>query len=87
VSLLLKLLEQLEPDFDNAICEEEKDDIIEFAIILLLGFLLDLRGEEIMKTDIDIADSDGLRRLFRRDSTMEAGNLKIDEKVVNLKNR
>jgi len=59
---LLKLLEQLETEFDNAICEEEKDDIIGFAVILLLGFLLALQGKEIMNTDIDIVDSDGVRR-------------------------
>jgi len=51
-SILLQLLEQLVQDFDNALHEEEKDDIIEFAAILLLGFLLGLQGEEIMKTDI-----------------------------------
>ena len=73
---MLKLLEPLESDFDNAICEEEKDDIFEFAVILLLGFLLALRGKEIMKTDIDIVDSDGVRRSIRQDSTTEAGNSK-----------
>ena len=57
---MFKLLEQLEPDFDNAICEEEKDDVIEFGVIL----------------DIDIVDSDGVRRSIRQDSTTEAGNSK-----------
>jgi len=192
---LTELLKQLEDDYDNAGGEEEKDAIVEFAVLLLVGFLLGLRGEEIMKTDIsgllkyldvgagdetfphvvvpligrlkgelgeryhmlimarvtrsgiqaekwmdrlclslvrrdmwngfvfqgkkgqqrkigsydsqfverlervqetmgclfepgiDVADAYGLRRSLRRGSTTEAGNLKIDERVVNMNNR
>jgi len=51
-SPLIKLLDQPDQDFDIALCEKEKGDIIEFALILLTGFLLGLRGKEIMKTDI-----------------------------------
>ncbi|CAJ1962796.1 unnamed protein product [Cylindrotheca closterium] len=51
--IFLELLRHLEDDWNGAHENPiERDGIAEFAGVLLIGFLLGLRGEEIVKTDI-----------------------------------
>lgn len=50
--ILMELLEDLEFDYQRAETDAEKDEIVWFANLLVIGFLNGLRGEEIMKVDV-----------------------------------
>ena len=49
--IFVGLLDQLNHDYDTSKSQEKQDYVVEFASVLLFGYLLGLRGEEIMKVD------------------------------------
>ena len=45
------MLVHLESDWKASLSDEDRDEIVEFACALIAGFLVGLRGEEIVKMD------------------------------------
>lgn len=50
--IFIELVKQLELDWTEATTDGERDLVAEFAGLLIIGYLLGLRGEEIVKVDI-----------------------------------
>ncbi len=50
--VLHELIEQLDREFRGARTDRERYDIVEMAMFLLIGYLLGLRGEEILKVEV-----------------------------------
>jgi hypothetical protein len=52
-NISIELIRNLEEDWEEAEGDDtRRDEVVTFAAILVIGFLLGLRGEEIVKTDI-----------------------------------
>ena len=50
--IFFEMMKHLELDWRESVTNEERDGVVEFAGMLLFGYLLGLRGEEIVKVDI-----------------------------------
>ena len=48
----MELVTQLELDWNEATTDGERDLVVEFAVLVIIGYLLGLRREEIVKVDI-----------------------------------
>lgn len=49
--IFVELLAHLEDDWEGASNDKERDAVLEFASVSIIGFLCGLRGEERMKVD------------------------------------